>query len=250
MYQTATQIVNQAAAEVGLTPVSDPYASSDDAFVQLRFLLNSAGQQLVTYHTWQQLVREYVFVTDSNLDPQDYPLPGDFAYMMDQTGWMRDQRVPLMGPLSAQDWQYLKGRNLASSTIYASFRINEGVLKLFPTSSIVGQDQTIAYEYVSQNWVKPATETDPDNYRTEVQQGSDIVLFPTPLPMLYLKGRYLAAKRYDTTRADAEFASQFAQWSGLEKSAPILGMGGRSGGGSARVPFLDGYYNTPDTNYG
>ena len=235
--------------EVGLTPVSDPYASADDAFVQLRHLLNSAGQQLVTYHTWQQLVREYVFTTDPMLDPQEYALPNDFAYMMDQTGWMRDQNVPLMGPLSAQDWQYLQGRDLASSTIYASFRLNAGVLKLFPSTAL-GAAQEIAYEYVSKNWVRPATETDPDNFRAEVQDGADIVLFPTPLPMLYLKARFKAAKGYDTARDDAEFASQFAQWTGLEKSAPILGMGNAPGGRQGRVPYLDGWCNTPDTNYG
>lgn len=241
--------MNQAAVEVGLTPVSDAYSSQDDAFAQLRALLNSAGQQLVTYHTWQQLTREHLFTTDPVQDPQDYALPADFAYMVDQTGWMRDQNVPLMGPLSAQDWQYLQGRNLASTTIYASFRINEGLLKLYPSTAI-GSAQQIAYEYVSKNWVKPATESDPDNYTDAVAQGSDLILFPAPLPMLYLKARYLAAKRYDTTRADAEFSSQFNQWTGLEKSAPILGMGNRPGGGQGRIPYLDGWRNTPDTGYG
>ena len=249
MFQSATDIVNQTAVEVGLESVSDPYASSASEFKQLRALLDTAGQLLVTYHTWQQLVRQYTFVTNPALDPQEYALPEDFAYMIDQTGWMRDQNVPLMGPLSEQDWQYLLGRDLASSTIYASFRINAGVLKLFPTEAL-GQQQEIAYEYMSNKWVRPATETDPNNFLTKVSQGSDIVLYPTPLPMLYLKARYLATKGDDTTRADAEFASQFNQWSGQEKSAPVVSMGTYRGNRSGRVPYLDQYCNTPDTGYG
>ena len=43
---TATQILNRVAAEIGLAPVSDPYSSQDPAFIQMRYLLNVAGEEL------------------------------------------------------------------------------------------------------------------------------------------------------------------------------------------------------------
>ncbi len=44
---TANEILNQVAAEIGLMPVADPYGSQDEAFIQMRYLLNTAGKELI-----------------------------------------------------------------------------------------------------------------------------------------------------------------------------------------------------------
>jgi hypothetical protein len=189
-------------------------------------------------------VREHKFTTD-NRDPQEYALPDDFLYMIDQTGWMRGQNVPLAGPLSSQDWQYLLGRDLVSSTIYASFRLNAGVLKLFPQSN-APQNEEIAYEYMSENWVQPNGQPSQDLFQSQVLNGSDIVLIPDPIPSLYLKARFLSAKGFDTTAADAEFSDAFLALSGMNKSAAKINMGRNYLG----YPYLDAWRNLPDTRYG
>ena len=147
---TANKIINQVAAEIGLEPSIDPFSSTDPAFIQMRYLLNTCGEELAQAYKWELLIREHGFVTDEN-DTGDYELPEDFYYMINQTGWDRSENVPLFGPLSAQDWQYLIGRDLVSHTIYASFRLNDGLFKLFPQPPPTGLD--IHYEYVSKNWV-------------------------------------------------------------------------------------------------
>ncbi len=247
-YLTAAETINNAAVEVGVAPVANPYSSADDTFVQLKYLLNSSGKRLVYHYPWEELVREYAFTTDAR-DPQEYPLPADFKYMIDQTGWMRDQNVPLGGPLSAQDWQYLQGRDLVSSTIYASFRLNNGVMKLWPSESLINGTQTIAYEYVSENWVKPDNENNRDNFKSAADQPSDIILYPDPLPMLYLKARFLGSKGMDTSAADAEFSDAFLSLTGLNKGAPILRADGMSRGAFG-MPYLNTWRNVPDTKYG
>ncbi len=98
-FDTATQIINDVAAEVGITPISDPYNSNNQAFVQLRSLINSAGRELLRYHSWENMAREHT-ITTLGTDSGDYPLPDDFSHMIDQTGWERSQNVPLWGPLS------------------------------------------------------------------------------------------------------------------------------------------------------
>ena len=128
-YATANDIVNRAALEVGLVPQNDVFSSQDVAFQQLTGLLNSCGQELVELHPWQVLVKEYSLTTQAG-DDGKYDLPDDFAYMIDQTGWDRTNRVAIGGPLSAQDWAYLKGRDLVSQSIYASFRQVEGELAI------------------------------------------------------------------------------------------------------------------------
>ena len=119
---TAEKIINRAAIEIGLTPQSDPYSSQDDSFKQLTALLNTCGEELVLAYQWEFLTKEHVIATLDTASG-DYDLPDDFLYYIPQTGWERANRVPLFGPLSAQDWAYLEGRKLASNTIYASFRI-------------------------------------------------------------------------------------------------------------------------------
>ncbi len=192
---------------------------------------------------WERLVREHTFTVNTDTQ-RDYPLPDDFAYMIDQTGWMRDQNVPVAGPLSSQDWQYLLGRNLVSSTIYASFRINLGLFRVFAQGIV--SDEELAYEYMSENWVQPAGETNQDNFTSKVASGSDVILFPDMVITLFLKGRFLGAKGMDTTKADAEFSSVYLSVMGLNKSAAKLNAARNYLG----YPYLDAWRNLPDTGYG
>jgi len=152
---TASNILNRVAAEVGIEPVVDPYSSADASFRQLTYLLNTAGEELATMFPWQQLQQEHEIKTLDG-DSGDYPLPVDFNYMINQTGWERAENVPLFGPLSAQDWQYLLGRDLVNNTIYASFRLQRGKFSLFPQPPPTGLD--IHFEYVSTNWVVDGTD--------------------------------------------------------------------------------------------
>ena len=119
--------------------------------------------------------------------------------MIPQTGWTRDQNVPLFGPLSAQEWQYLEGRNLLDSTIYASFRYAENKLRLYPYPP--PDNQEIALEYMSRNWLEKAG----GGYRDSVQANDDTVLYAPILAVKALKRAFLAARGFDTTRADQEY---------------------------------------------
>ena len=59
--QTAGDIVNAVAVDVGLDEASDPFASSDRAFVRLCSLLNGAGQELCLSRDWAALTRQGTF---------------------------------------------------------------------------------------------------------------------------------------------------------------------------------------------
>ena len=98
-FQSANDIINKVAVTVGLQRVTDPVASADENFVQLRSLLNDAGEEMVEIHPWQVLRREINFVTSSS-DSGKYPLPDDFGYMIEQTGWDRTNNVSMAGPLA------------------------------------------------------------------------------------------------------------------------------------------------------
>jgi len=236
---TANKILNRVAAEVGITPVIDPYASADPSFIKMRYLLNIAGEELVEAHPWEQLLKEHQILTQSG-DSGAYALPDDFAYMMNQTVWERSQRVPLGGPLTSEDWAYLKGRDFSNSSIYASFRIAEGRFNVYPDPPPVGLD--INFEYVSNGWVRSGTE--PFEHTNEITAGDQVPLFHRTLISRYLKLKYLDATGFDTTKAQDDFNQIFAFITGTEKGAPVL-----NAGSSNAYPYLN-IRNVPDTGFG
>ena len=248
---TAAQVINKAALEIGLTPQIDPFSSPDDSFRQLVAFLNTCGDELAGVYPWEFLTKQHQIVTvndpdalpDPIVDTGDYPLPSDFLFMINQSGWERANRVPLFGPLSSQDWTYLEGRRLASNTIYASFRLREGLFSIYPQPPPNGLD--INFEYISKNWVidnsvDPAVETD------EATQASDTVLFDRILISRFIKVKYLEAKGLDSTKAQDDFYAQFQFITNVDKGGEII----RAGGHGRGFPYLDTYRNTPDTSYG
>lgn len=234
-------IVNRVAVEVGLTKQSDVFASTDPAFAQLTGLLTACVQELMEVYEWQVLTRSHT-ITTSGSDSGRYTLPADFGYMIPQTGWEQNENVPLLGPLSAQDWTYLLGRNLVSSTIYASFRYFEGTFNVFPNDP-VPDGIVITFEYISRNLIQ-VTGTDPVTYSDEAEQPGDLVLFPPHMITRMLKMYFLDAKGFDSTKATSDFEKSIRSWQGKDNSAPIL-----RASGAGKYPYLDGR-NIPYSGFG
>ena len=237
----ANDILNRVAAEVGLEPISNPWDSAKQELRQMRFLLNIAGEELSQLYQWEFLNQEHQ-ITTSDTDSGDYPLPDDFLYMINQTGWERAENVPLFGPLSAQDWQWLLGRDLVSHTIYASFRIKEGLFSIFPQPPPNGLD--IHFEYVSRNWVVDSSTG--DTLTDRVKTGADTPLYDRTLLSRYLKVKFLEAKSLDTTKAQADLDQMFGLLTAHDKGAEVLSAGRNRRG----FPYLDGFTSVPDTGYG
>ena len=242
-YKTANAIISQVAVEVGLRKTSDAFAESDPAYEQMIYLANSCGNELLIEAEWGELRREKAFTTDAATNPDGiYDLPADFEYMIDQTGWERKENVPLFGPLSPQGWAYLIGRDLVNYTIYASFRLTQGKLYLFPQPPPDGLE--IAYEYVSNNWVRAGDQA--DTWRNEIQAAGDTVLYQPYLFERLLKLRFLEARGFDTAKASDAYITALENWKGNDKSAPILNAANEGW----KYPLLDPLRNLPDTNYG
>lgn len=238
---SANDIINRVAVEVGLLKVVDPVSSLDETFIQLVELLNAAGQEMVELHPWQILRGEYRILTQAD-DTGTYDLPADFSYMIDQTGWEHSSRVAIGGPLSAQDWTYLKGRDLISQSIYASFRLAENKFDIYPQDP-VPEGLDINFEYIVRNWVE---ESGTGTRKDLVDQGADIVLYEPILIIKFLKFKFLAAKGFDTLDALEDFRGMFNSRTGKDEGAPILSASNTSRG----FPYLHPYYNTPGTGYG
>jgi len=237
---TAGGILNNVAAETGHPPVTDPYASPDNWFVQAKYLLNIAGDELTALFDWENLQTEATFNTIIDQDEPGTALPEDYARMIGTTMWDRTNARPVYGSLSPQDWQRLQGRNLATSTILLSFRIVQGQIKLFPDPP--PDNLEIAYEYISNAWAYDQTT---ETFKSRADVTSDIVTFPRLLITRCVKLKLLESQGRDTTKAQDDFNQAFAMYSGSDIPAPVLNAGRGTWG-----PSYLGYGNIPDMGYG
>lgn len=240
--EKVNSILRGVIGEVGLDPSdANPYGSVDPNFIQLRILLESACQELVELHPWQILKKEHQILTTS-ADSGTYDLPSDFCYMIDQTGWERTNRLALGGPLTSQEWAYLKGRNLVSSTIYACFRFTDNKFDLYPTPVPNGLD--INFEYISRNFA--VANLDRDQPTDTLTDGGQFLLFEPILIKKFLKAKFLEAKGFDASAAKLEFENMLGSRTGKDTGGTVL----NAGRGGSRFPYIDPYRNTADTNFG
>lgn len=244
-YDTTADIIETACVLCGLTPVDDPYSSLDETQVQMRALLNQCGRQLYAAFEWQQFIRSETIDTGVS-PPADglYDLPDDFGYMINQTGWTPTSvglGLPLGGPLTPQQWAYIVSTNLASSTIYVSFRIADGQLAVLPAPAPASID--ITFQYISNGWVQ--VHGDPDTRASKAENADDVVMFEPVLISTMLALRYKQAKGLESGALLDEFKTLFANFTGVNTSAPVLSMVNWVG-----FPYLNPWTNIPQSGFG
>ena len=240
-FETANALINRAAVEVGLNADTDPVGSPDETYIQMQALLDSLGQELVNLYDWPILVR--TLTIDTSVDDSGvYDLPADYDHMINQTAWDMNNTVPVSGPLSPQQWQYLEGTNLVSQTLYASLRQFDNKLEVYPQPA---PPTIITLEYISRNWVMEQAQRQLGANRDNVSTGSDLIMFDPLLVVKMLKLKYLQAKGLPAQDAAMEFDTMLQSRMSKAQGAPMLNAGRSMRG----YHYLNGC-NAPDTGYG
>jgi hypothetical protein len=237
-FDTAANILNKAAKQLGLlsATVTDPYASQDQAMVQLCALLEDVGKELVRARRWTHLVKEKTFSTSA---AASYALPADFLELVPGTHWNRTSRCPAGAPVSSQEWQFLKAQN-TTLTLTVLLRPWLNALYVYPSTDT---GSTLAYEYLSSYWVVPTGQSAPTTDAPSAY--TDTLWLDEWLLTRALKLAFRSAKGLDTF--GVETAAQRALDSTLEKdtAADTLRLGPTRPG----ERLLDGG-NVPDTGLG
>lgn len=237
-YLDAKTILNRAAVQCGLAARVDPFDGIDSNFVQLVEFLNTLGDELNNKHDWTQSIKENTILTVGNAS--SYDLPSDFHEFTDQSGWNRSTRLPMLGPITGQETQFLKSR-LSGVLINVAFRI-EGNAIIFPI--IPPNGLTLVWEYISDAWIAVPPSTTANASASTA--GTDIVLYD---PLLMIRGvrlGWLQAKGFDTTTAQRDFDLQLEHAIGRNVGARSLNM---DGGGLGKDRLVD-ELNIPITQYG
>lgn len=189
MPMTLLQVVTQFCERKNLTVPSTVIGSSDKQITQIRALLEKEGTDLRKRGAWEGITIEVTHTTTATEDQGAMTTiaGAGFDYIKNQTIWDRSSALPVIGPLSSQDWQMLKG--MASTTPRYQFRIRGGKLIVNPTPTA---GLTWAFEYVSKYWIAATAGTAPTKRAFTVD--TDEVWLPDEIVTLGLEWRWKQEK--------------------------------------------------------
>lgn len=238
---TLLELVNAVAQSVGHPVTEDVAGSQDEAIRRLHFYSNMAGNELTYMHNWDFLSKSgvvSVFADSADQREKAFDLPADYKCMTDDTQWNRSTQLPAVGPINAQDWQWLVVRDAMITTRFM-WRIRQG--RLWIKSPPV-DPQDLTFEYLSKNW---AVNGDTEFAAESMVNNNDYHIFPPYLMILFVRFKWFSNEGYDATASQQDFNKAFQWFSGTDKGASSLSLVPGSG-----YPYINAVRNIPDTGYG
>lgn len=167
-----------------------------------------------------------------------YELPSGFDRLIDRTDWDKSQHWEMLGPETAQQWQWLKS-GFISTGPRVRFRVLGGLFQIWPA---LAAEHLLGFEYVSNLWVTASGQATPN--KTSFTVDTDTCIFPDRLMVLGLKKKYYEAKGFDTTALQRDYRMQLDISKANDAGSPTLSFAPRPGS------VLLTWDNIPDSNYG
>jgi len=188
--------------------------------------------------------------TDTSLafGQEAYPVPSDLGHFIPQTGWDRNFRWQLLGPVDAQEWQVLKS-GISPVGPRLRYRLMDNMIYINPAPYVpTGQSSPISdlivMEYESKYFVAVAAAP-----TVAVQNGfqadTDVSIIPEDLITLSLKWRVLKAIGMAYADEFVEYDDELSKVTGRQTMARNLPLNARASG----IRLLNSQ-NVPDTGFG
>lgn len=177
--------VVQRACRLLKIPVPATVVGSTDVQVQQLFALaNEEGNELAGSFDWQVMRKQHTFDTVAT-PAQTGAVPTDWDRFVANTFFNRTQMRTVIGPITPQQWQAIQAQPQLNR-VFLAFIERDGQFLITPTPAA---DETIAYEYVTKNWVYSGT--DPVVQRSDYEQDTDTAYLDEKLIVLGVRWRFL-----------------------------------------------------------
>jgi len=237
---TLLEVVNTVAKSVGHPSTTSVPGSQDEAILRLGFYANLACTELLYMCNWQELSQSVeLLISGTPLEREKaFNLPVDFGAMTDDTQWNRSTQLPAIGPINAQDWQWLVVRDAMVTTRFM-WRIRGNLLWV---KSPPVDPQPLSFEYLSKYW---ARDGNTDAGMDAMVANNDYHVYPPQLVVLYTRVKWFENEGYDASAAMVDFQKAFNWYSGIDKGATALSLVPGVG-----YPYINAIRNIPDTGYG
>lgn len=145
-----------------------------------------------------------------------YALPADYDRLVDNTEWDKSKRWQMLGPETAQQWQWLKSGYIATGP-RVRFRVMGNTLQVWPPLSAA---EYLGFEYLSNYWAFDTS----GNGKGSFTADSDTCAFPDRLMVLGLKLKYFEIKGFDTTAFARDFNDELNLAKANDHGSPILSL--------------------------
>lgn len=160
-----------------------------------------------------------------------YQLPSDFDRQIDRTHYDKSKRWEMLGPETAQQWEFLKSSYISTGP-RMRYRFIGGNFQIWPQ---VTTNEYLGYEYVSNGWVNNAT-TPISSFAAD----TDTCIFPDRLMVLGLKLKFFEVKGFDTTAYYRDYINQLSIAKSNDGGSQTLSMAPKMSS------VLIGFENIPD----
>lgn len=168
-----------------------------------------------------------------------YAFPSDYDRLIDNTDWDKSKHWQMIGPETAQQWQFLKSGYISTGP-RVRFRPLGGYFQIYPP--ITG-NELLGLEYVSNQWVLAAADTVTPS-KSAFTVDTDTCVFPDRLMVLGLKLKYFEVKGFETAALFRDYVMQLDLAKSHDAGSPTISMAPRI---SSVLIEPD---QIPDTNYG
>jgi hypothetical protein len=165
-----------------------------------------------------------------------YDLPADYETITDNTHWDKTKHWQMLGPVDAQQWQWLKSGYISTGP-RVRWRILGGEFQIWPPYNT---QEYLGFEYRSKGFVHSAS----GQVLNSFQNDTDTTVLDNTVIVLATKLKYFQIKSFDTTALQQDYQRYLSIAKANDKGSATLSFAPQPSA------VLIGYANIPDTGYG
>lgn len=223
--QTTTQdgnITDGSAVISGLSDTSNIVASTwqvTGAGIQQASYVNSIDS--ATQVTLNLDATETLTATSLTFTQTAYDLPTDYDFQVNRTQWDRLNHWELVGPKSAQEWEWMLSGIVAAGP-RIRYRILNNKFQIWP---LVVSASLLAFEYISTSWVYAQGGTEPS--KSTFTLDTDSCVFRDRLMIAGIKKMLFEIKGFDSTAFQREYDRELEKAQAQDAGSPTLSLAPR-----------------------
>jgi hypothetical protein len=165
-----------------------------------------------------------------------YPLPPDYETVTDSTMWDKTKHWMMLGPVDAQQWQWLKSGYISTGP-RVRWRILGNEFQIWPPYNTL---EYLGFEYRSKGWARSATNQVKNSFTAD----TDTSVLDDSIIVLLTKLKYFQVKSFDTTALQQDYQRYLNVAKANDKGSATLSFA------PSPSAVLIGWANIPDTGYG
>jgi len=165
-----------------------------------------------------------------------YDLPPDYETITDNTHWDKTKHWQMLGPVDAQQWQWLKSGYISTGP-RVRWRILGGQFQIWPPYNT---QEYLGFEYRSKGFVRSSTGEVKNSFTAD----TDTTVLDNTVIVLATKLKYFQVKSFDTTSLQQDYNRYLSIAKANDKGSATLSFAPQPSA------VLIGWANIPDTGYG